>query len=427
MALFLHTNSKKDGGAKTTAVTNEQRRVMELLGQEFHLVDKGLDPAEVMAFLESLTGSTDAILKRLENFASMTRLSATIENALEEAHQACNQIKERAVKEAEAEKSRLIEEAKRKAEEVVDDTRKRCWSMIESTKAILTEAKSKSQEMIDRTRKGCACLIEDTSSVLDGAAVDLVAAANKARQTQELALQRVKESGEVRVKEVHQNLEKLGKSVNNELFASLSKFELEFMPSGAPIGFGKMTAVQEQRPELEAGNTNGHQARDAGPVIIDGTRYVTTGSSIVEMPGPGGSVVNGQEAAKKDAESEELMASRLYHGETVVKIMRGVGFQWLTQLIGAVKRIPGVEIMSYSGNPDGSYLIKLFLSRPITLASILKEMPFIGNIAYENADKRTGEPAGSAAGLSEATNETLVILPKASSNVIPSSPIPAPG
>lgn len=181
---FLGKKSSKSKSKDKTLSLKEQRRVMELLSREFRVVENGLDPAEVTAFLETIVGSSEAALKRLEHFASLQRLSQTMEGMVEETREVSEHIKEQAKREAEAEKAQVVEEAKRKAEEMVDQTKK------------------SAQEMVDQTKKSCIASIESTNSVL-------LEAAAKAREVEEKAFEKVKEMVHVSTEAVEQNTQNL--------------------------------------------------------------------------------------------------------------------------------------------------------------------------------------------------------------------------
>ena len=173
MSLFKSTVSRSansDSSGKT-----EQRRVIELLGREFRVVEKGLDPTEMAAFLETIAGSSEAAVRRLEHFASLQKFSETMEGMVDEARQVSGHIKEQVKQEAEKEKYQVVEEAKRRAEEMVDQTEKSCIAFIENTNSVLLEAKHRAEEMVDQTKKGCIACVEGANTVL-------VEAAAKAKQ-----------------------------------------------------------------------------------------------------------------------------------------------------------------------------------------------------------------------------------------------------
>ncbi|MEW6142702.1 MAG: hypothetical protein AB1597_06020 [Chloroflexota bacterium] len=404
--MFLQTNPKKDNTGKTASAPGNQSRVTEVLGREFHTVENGLDPAEVTALLESLTGSSDAALKRLESFASLTRLSLTMDSAIEEARKTCAQIKEKAARETEAEKARVLEQAQHKARTIVEDTRRKCFSSIESCNKVLADASNKTREMIEQTRKGCACLIGDASLVLNGAATDIVEAAKRAQQMQEQALIKVKDLGDGKVQEVSRNLDSFATTLEGELNKALKSFDMEAPVEDKTSTGEKQSAAEKPSPQVEKSMPQGAVDRVTQSPVEELLRTLEAAPARLTAARPSDSP--GIETGQK-----EDSISRLYEGETTIRIVRGTGFLWLTQLLGAIKRISGVEVASYGSNNDGTYNINLFLSRPLALASIICQIP---GVARVNAMEKDKSPAGSSSSTQGVTkvkrNGLLEIIPR---------------
>jgi len=142
-----------------------QRKIKELLGREFRVVKKGLDPDEVMAYLETIAGSSEAALKRLENFSSLQKLSGSMEAVIAETSQLAEQIKVQAKLEAETEKHQVIEKAKRQIEEMLEQTRERCIASIESTNSVFLEAITKARQNMEAMQQDFLNIVEATSQI----------------------------------------------------------------------------------------------------------------------------------------------------------------------------------------------------------------------------------------------------------------------
>jgi len=125
-----------------------RQEVQQLLGKQFHIVKNGLDAAEVTAFLEEVTGSTDTALERLKRYTSLQRLSETVCSMAEDTRKAAEQIKEQARREAEEEKARLIKESQQEVKQIIEETKTRCAASVESTNSIITEATKRAQETL---------------------------------------------------------------------------------------------------------------------------------------------------------------------------------------------------------------------------------------------------------------------------------------
>ena len=142
-----------------------QRKIKELLGREFRMVKKGLDPDEVIAYLDTIAGSSEAALKRLENFSSLQKLSRSMEAVIAETSQLAEQIKAQSKLEAETEKHQVIEEAKHQVEEMLEQTRERCIASIESTNSVFSEAITKARQNMEAIQQDFRNIVEATSQV----------------------------------------------------------------------------------------------------------------------------------------------------------------------------------------------------------------------------------------------------------------------
>ena len=187
----------------------EQRQVIALLGREFRIVNHGLDPYEVKAFLETIAGSSENTIKRLEQMESLHRLAQTMERMVDDTRQFSDDIKETAKQEAEAEKAEILEEAQRRAEEMLDQAKKSWSASIQSANSVLSEAQRRAEEMVGQTKASCRVLIENVNSALSDAAT-------KAREL-EMAFKNVKEMADMGTESVRQSIPDLVNSTRRDL------------------------------------------------------------------------------------------------------------------------------------------------------------------------------------------------------------------
>ena len=87
-----------------------RRKHIELLGREFRIVKDGLDPKEVMEFLEASAGSSEAAFKHLEQFSAVQSVARTMEESISEARQFTEQAKAKAKIEADRERAKATAE-----------------------------------------------------------------------------------------------------------------------------------------------------------------------------------------------------------------------------------------------------------------------------------------------------------------------------
>ena len=104
-------SKSKPDVAKETNSTNEsesqevaERSHVELFGREFRIVEKGLDPEEVIDYLENATGASDAAFKQLEQFSAIQAVAKTIDESVAQAKRLAEHA--RAQAEAEAQQAK---------------------------------------------------------------------------------------------------------------------------------------------------------------------------------------------------------------------------------------------------------------------------------------------------------------------------------
>ncbi len=122
---LLNRLISKDGDSSETKLQKiAQRRIKELLSRGFRLVENGLDPDEVMGFLELALGSNEIVLKRLEYITALEQRSKILKAMIAETSLLVEGMKKQAQVEAEVEAARIINEAQRKAKEIMELVRK---------------------------------------------------------------------------------------------------------------------------------------------------------------------------------------------------------------------------------------------------------------------------------------------------------------
>ena len=346
-----------------------QRQIKELLGREFRVVQNGLDPAEVMAFLESVAGSSEVGLRRLENFASLRGLSTTLEGMIDETRQVSDRIKEQANQEAEAEKTRIIEEAKRETEEMTEQTKKNCTALVEATNSVLSEAKRKTEEMVEHTKKSCVDLIEATDSVL-------VEAATKAKQMEEMAFQKVKEMVDTNSEAVQQNAHDIVNSIHSDLSSVFEQYKELSNSQSKTVETSSDTKEQEREPVKEE-LPEKTEVEESGDTLDSITEPSVTEVGIEKEEAP----VN-VEVVPKEA------SSGLYSGKVTLLIPREAKRSWIQQLREQLSSNPGIHILLEAGTNTNMNIMILSLDKPVPLTSILREMPNVERVVEEDREMR---------------------------------------
>jgi len=331
----------------------KQRQAKELLGRQFRVVKNGLDPAEVMAFLEEVVGPSDAVLRRLEHFASLQKLSETAEAMAEEARQMSVYIKERAKREAEAEKAQVIAEAQRKAQQ-----------MIDQTNAVLLEATTKAREMEEMAFKKAKEMVDITTRVMQqniqsiaGARVQETAPAQEpVPELTNSQVEAVEPPADARVQEI---------VLAQEPIPELTNSQVEAVEPPADARVQEIVLAQEPIPELTKVEES-EKPLDSAPGLQ------TIGIGVEEERTPVN--VEAHDAAPKEGNSG------VYSGKVTLAIPRGAGQSWMQQLREQLCNNPGVHIGLEAGTDTGGNIMTLSLDEPIPLTSILLGMPNVERV-----------------------------------------------
>ncbi len=345
---------------RTNSNTAIRREIKELLGKEFRTVKDGIDPNEVMAFLETVVGSSETALKHLEKMISLHRLSQTMEKMVEETRQVSEYIKGQVEQEAEATKAKIIEEAQCKAEEIVGQAKKSWNAAIENSNSLLLTAQSKAEEVVDQTQKSRSALIETTNSVI-------LEAITKAREMEEMAFQTVKDIVDTSTESAQQSIPDVINSVIRKLnliyeqyISELSTLQSKGVETSLNARDQETVRAEEHVPELPKVDE-----RERTP---DNTPEPNlTGVSMEAEKAP--LSVEAQAAAPKE------ISPIMYSGEVVLAISPQAGLPWMELLRQRLRNIGGVTILLDAGTSKGGGIMKLSLVEPIPLTSILLEMP----------------------------------------------------
>ena len=366
------TKTKEKNSPKSDSVI--QRQAKELLGREFRTVNNGLDPEEVMTFLETAVGSSEATVKRLEHMVSLHRLSQTMERMVEETRQFSDDIKEIAKQEAEAEKAEILEEAQRRAEEMVAQVKKNWSASIQSANSILLEAQRKAEEMVDQTKTNCSALIENANSAL-------LEAAAKAREV-EMAFQNVKEMMDMGTESVRQSIPDLVNSTRRDLSLLYEQYTKELSILGSESGETSSYARDQATIQAEGVPESAKVDKSEKTPDIAPEPHLT---SVETEEGEPLLTVEAHAAPKKGA-------PLLFSGKVILAIPQEAGPSWMEQLRQRLRNIRGVSILLDVRTNAGVSIMHLSLDEPVPLASILLEMPNLESVVedYQKVEEYSG-------------------------------------
>ena len=347
---LLNSKDKVISDAVPKQQKEVRRQVVKLLGREFRVVKHGLDPYEVLAFLETIAGSSEAALKRLEHFSNVQRMSNAMEAMIAETKQLVEHTKAQAKLEAARGKSQANEEAKRQIKAMLDQAKKSCIASIKGTCSILLEAITKSKEMED------------------------------------MALQKAKEMVSTNVKAIQQDISNTVEATCRDLNSTFEQSAEESSPSPIQaVATPPDDKVQEkvQAEERVFDLTGLHESEKVRAWVLENK---PTDSKLEKEKEP----IN-MEARATTAEEDNY---RLHSGQVILKIPQRAGKLWMRQLRQRLLSVPGVDILLESGGDMGETMVTLSLDKPVALSPVLLEIPNVKRVI----DSWNGEksPEGSA-------------------------------
>jgi len=130
---------------------NKKNGAVELWGHEFKKVEEGLDKAEVVSFVDELMKKHEALLKRAEHLASLTKLA---EKTIAEADNVAKQVHEEAEGQAKAEAKAILGEAEEQAQRLIEEKRAEALAMANrEVEAIKTKAQQQAEALLEEKIK----------------------------------------------------------------------------------------------------------------------------------------------------------------------------------------------------------------------------------------------------------------------------------
>jgi len=381
---LLNSKDKVISDAVPKQQKEVRRQVVKLLGREFRVVKHGLDPYEVLAFLETIAGSSEAVLKRLEHFSNVQRMSNAMEAMIAETKQLVEHTKAQAKLEAARDKSQANEEAKRQIGEMLDQAKKSCIASIEGTYSILLEAITKAKAIEDMALQKTKELVstnmqmiqQDISNTVEATYRDLNSSFEQsAEESSPSPIQAVTPPPDDKAQEKVQTEERVFDLTGLHESEKVRAWVLENEPTDPKL-------EQEKEPS----NIEAHAITPEGD-------NQPTDPKLEQEKEP----VNTEARATTPEEDND----RLHSGEVILKIPQRAGQLWMRQLRQRLLSVPGVDILLESGGDMGETMVTLSLDKPVALSSVLLEIPNVKRVI----DSRNGEK--SPEGLAQAQNDSV--------------------
>ncbi len=236
--------------------SEQWQRLEELLGQELGRVDRGLDPAAVLAFLESVSGSGYNTAKLLERFSSLRKASKMVEAMIWETDQLATQVKQQVKEEAEAEKAELLSATRQQAREIIGH----CQKNRAAADGALNHFKASLEGIMDQTVKRCVSSMERANTVF-------LEALGRVKEMQEMAFHKAREMAYVQLDEIRKEVSTAIEAGHAELGAALDQNVQSIIAHGIDPSAGEdtvppETSTEKARQPLDTGSMQAGQGME---------------------------------------------------------------------------------------------------------------------------------------------------------------------
>lgn len=371
---LVDSKDKTDSQGESKSSLVKEGGNVEFLGREFRTVDKGLDPGEVVEFLKGVSGSSEDVFQRLEQFSALQSAAKTMEESIAQARRLAEYARKQAESEAKQRKNQAAEEAGRQA-------------ML----------------MIDRVKESCLSSIDGTHDIL---------------------LAAIRESLEDAKETVSSNLTQISESIEKAVKERLDKWQADVTTSAEHLqvetGEAVLSGKQQEDMELEKavpdliniqGASTGLDKKDDSSV-----QTPEAGITTDEMTGTEDSAESEEDEVVDvpDSAGTDMVEATegLYSGSVTVIIPRGVQDTWMQQFRNRLSRTAGVKIQGEAERDKERIEVALSLDKPIELLPLLQDLPNVRKVmeAWNTGTPPEGWGPGRVNRASRKSEEVALIL-----------------
>ncbi|HEY41346.1 MAG TPA: ATP synthase F0 subunit B [Dehalococcoidia bacterium] len=356
-----------------------RRKHIEMLGREFSIVKDGLDPKEVVEFLEASTGSSEAAFKHLEQFSAFQSVARAMEKSIEEAKQMAEQAKAKAKLEADRVRAEATAEVQQQSSAILDQTMRSCITSVEGVHSVILEAVASTEKTLQtafmKTREMVATSMaeiqQNIQTIMDG------------------QYPRMEPETEVtEVTEVIEDVPELSvESTDVITFDDVEEEEADKEP------VFDLANLQESLMSLEMSLSNLHESKSVLKPTLETqvnvlereeeeeTEEVEEEEEEDEAEEVEGEVEEEEQSAVMESHDEGSPDTvREYSGNVTVQIVGGAEESWMQELRKRMLNLPGARIRAESGVDEKTTMVSLTLGEPVRLFPILLSLPKVSRV-----------------------------------------------
>jgi hypothetical protein len=362
---ILGSKDKANSSPAEESPKELRRKYIEMLGREFSIVKDGLDPKEVMEFLEASAGSSEDAFKHLEQFSAFQAVARTMEESIVEARKLAEQAKAKAKLEADRVRAEAAAEVQQQSSAILDQTMRSCITSVEGVHSVILEAVASTERILQtafrKTREMVATSMgeiqQNIQSIMDG--------------------QYPQVERETEVTEAAEDVPKLPAESDDAI--TFSDFEEEEADKEPVFDLANL---QESLMSLEVSLSSLHQSKNTLEPTLETQVNVLEKEEEEEAE-----EIEEEEDETEEAEEEEKPAVmdshdegmqdtvREYSGDVTVQIVGGAEESWMQELRKRMLNLPGARIRAESGVDEKTTMVSLSLGEPVSLFPILLSLP----------------------------------------------------
>jgi len=399
-------------------------QVKHLWGQEFTIVNDGLDETEVSSFIGQLMQQNKEYAARQEHLNSLRMLAENTvieaekqaQHAMVESQEKANRAAEATIKEAEAkareEANGIIMEAQEKskadATTIISEAANEAERLQQKAQAILGETEETARLKLSQTEQQASEILGTARTEADNlkmAAHDTAdSMISEAQNEVNNTLTRAKEEASEIRKQAAWELQIAKRKMAQAFIKTQDTAERQIKETITKIYEGALSVL-----ETEGTNDTSLLAEEVGKTPA-ATREDANRSTVADTPTENSTektdagVLKADQALDEEIEGEyDRNIPPLYEGNIEIEVIEGVTLDVAMRLHKYLKEIPGVEVLHLAVAADNVLTIEMNVGHAIPLVTLLEKIPEVESITEHednsvNKSKSSQRKAGHRGG-----------------------------
>jgi hypothetical protein len=387
---------------KSQSLSEVLQRHEALLGRPFRRVDQGLDPDDIVDYLETVGGSSEAAFERLEQFSAVQAAAERLTDWIAQAKQMAEDARAQTEAEARAEAARMVDEAARQAEEARKQAEAQALSDVARivdeadlmARQLATEIKEQAET---EARSEAASIVEEAGekavSMLEETAVDCLKSTEETKLSLVSLIDEVLEKSKTNIAtRIQDTRDKVRQAAQDHQTGKASDGRVPSPEAGeSPGADADSPESDETEDDPASASVEPTDDEDDGSVDEESSDEASSDEAssdevsseqspeIPTAEAPAGD----EDAGRGPADAGDDDVERLYSGQMTLEIPQSADALWVRQLRQRILKLSGLYIQAerpVEGN-SGAVVMHLLLEEPMPLLTTLRSMPRVARVA----------------------------------------------